>query len=186
MSAIPEPFGDAGADVARLIATHLRTVPDYPQPGIQFKDIVPLLADGEAFHAVVKALAGLAAARWPIDAVAGIEARGFVVASALAHELNCGLILVRKAGKLPPPTSRIAYSLEYGSAEVEISSGVAAGRRIYLVDDVLATGGTLQAAAALIGNDGGEVVATGVLLELDALGGRSRLSGGQVQTLLHV
>ncbi len=157
---------------------------DFPQPGIVFKDIVPLLAEPRAFAAAIAALAGLVDG--PVDAVAGVEARGFVVAAALARELDAGLILVRKAGKLPPPTTRRAYALEYGTAEIEVSTGVAAGRRIYLVDDVLATGGTLHAAAELLTDDGGTVVLTGVLLELAFLGGAERVADLHVRSLLRV
>jgi adenine phosphoribosyltransferase len=179
-----DPTGAAGGDTARLVAGYLRDVLDFPEPGIVFKDIVPLLADAAGFAAAIKALAVLASGNAPVDAVAGVEARGFVVAAALARELECGLILVRKAGKLPPPTRRLAYTLEYGSAEIEVSTGVASGRRIYLVDDVLATGGTLQAATRLLTEDGGSVVGTGVLLELAFLGGRQRLLPDEVHALL--
>jgi adenine phosphoribosyltransferase len=147
---------------------------------------VPLLADAHGFNAVIMALAELALTAGPIDAIAGVEARGFTVASALAHELSCGLILVRKVGKLPPPTDRLAYSLEYGTAEVEVSTGIAAGRRIYLVDDVLATGGTLRAAAQLLAQDGADVRAAGVLLELGFLGGRPRVEPLEVHALLQL
>ena len=181
-----EPTGDAGADVARFIASRLREVPDFPQPGILFMDIVPLLADGEAFGTAIAALGDFARGLWPIDAVAGIEARGFIVAAALARELGCGMVPIRKAGKLPPPTLRRAYALEYGTAEIEAPAGVMAGRRIYLVDDVLATGGTLQAASELITEAGGQVVAIGVLLELGFLGGRGRVAGADVRALLEV
>jgi adenine phosphoribosyltransferase len=180
------PTGDAGADVARYVASYLRDVPDFPQPGIVFKDIVPLLADGEAFGAAIGALAGFARGYWPIDLVAGVEARGFIVAAALARELGCGLVPIRKLGKLPPPTLRRAYALEYGTAEIEVPVGVLAGRRVYLVDDVLATGGTLEAAAELVVEAGGAVVGIGVLLELAFLAGRARVTTAPVQALLTV
>ena len=151
----------------------LRDVPDFPKPGIVFKDIAPLLADADAFAEVIQALAGCAGAG--VDVVAGIEARGFLLAGALACELGAGLVPVRKAGKLPPPTLRRAYELEYGSAEIEVPMHVLAGRRVLLVDDVLATGGTMRAAADLIAEAGGTVTAMAVILELGFLDGRAAL-----------
>lgn len=159
---------------AELIESRLRDVPDFPEPGVLFKDITPLLADGPALAQVVAALAALAP---DVDVVAGVEARGFLLAGAVAAELDCGLVPVRKAGKLPPPTVRRAYSLEYGSAEIEVPVHVLDGTRVLLVDDVLATGGTLRAAAELISEAGAEVAALGVLLELSFLAGRSVLDG---------
>jgi adenine phosphoribosyltransferase len=163
------------SDLAERIAGLLRDVPDFPQPGILFKDITPLLADAEAFDAVIHGLAALADV--PVDIVAGIEARGFLVAGALARQLGCGLVPVRKAGKLPPPTISRSYDLEYGSATVEVPVGILSGRRVLLVDDVLATGGTLRAAAELIAEAGGTVVGMGVIVELGFLGGRAALDG---------
>lgn len=186
MTVAAEPQGDAGADIARLVAARLRDVPDFPQPGVLFKDIVPLLADGASFGAAIGALAGFAAGLWPVDVVAGIEARGFMIAAALARELGCGLVPVRKAGKLPPPTLRQAYTLEYGTAEIEVPLHVLRGRRVYLVDDVLATGGTLQAAIELIGQAGGVLVGVGVFLELTFLGARSRPELAGTQALLRL
>ncbi|MCU1658841.1 MAG: adenine phosphoribosyltransferase [Pseudonocardiales bacterium] len=176
MSAV---VGDAGADVAELIAARLRDVPDFPQPGIVFKDIAPLLADAAAFGAAIHALGDHVRANHAqsVDLVAGVEARGFLIAGALARELNCGLLPVRKAGKLPPPTVRRTYTLEYGTAEIEVPLGLLDGRRVLLVDDVLATGGTLRAAAALLHEAGGTVVGLGVLLELGFLDGRALLDG---------
>ena len=182
-----EPVGDSGADVAARIASRLRDVPDFPQPGIVFKDISPLLADPEVFGSAIEALAAFARTLGTIDLVAGIEARGFLFAATLARELGCGMVPVRKAGKLPPPTVRRSYDLEYGTAEIEVPVHVVDGRRVYLVDDVLATGGTVAAAALLIGEAGGEVAGVGVLLELGFLNGRSRLAGvadGRVHALL--
>ncbi len=161
------------AEIADLVASRLRDVPDFPIPGILFKDITPLLADAEAFAAVTVALA--AAADGALDLVAGVEARGFLLAGAIARELGCGLVPVRKAGKLPPPTISRSYALEYGNAELEVPVSVLEGRRVLLVDDVLATGGTLKAAAELIEQAGGTVTALAVLLEITALGGRAVL-----------
>jgi adenine phosphoribosyltransferase len=162
--------------LADLVRRHLRDVPDFPQPGILFKDIAPLLADGPAFGAASSALADFGRTVAPIDLVAGVEARGFVFAGAIARDLDCGLVPVRKAGKLPPPTIAREYALEYGTARIEVPVDVLAGKRVLLVDDVLATGGTLAAAAALITEAGGTVAAVAVLLELAALGGRERLA----------
>jgi len=174
-------------ELAERIAKRLRDVPDFPEPGIVFKDISPLLADPETFGAAISALAGFARELGPIDLVAGIEARGFLFAAALACELGCGIVPVRKAGKLPPPTIRRTYDLEYGQAEIEVPVDVIEGRRVYLVDDVLATGGTVRAAADLIVAAGGELAGVGVLLELGFLNGRARLDGvahGSVAALL--
>jgi adenine phosphoribosyltransferase len=159
--------------LAERIRALLRDVPDFPKPGIVFKDIAPLLADGETFAAVIDALAGCAGDG--VDVVAGIEARGFLLAGALACELGAGLVPVRKAGKLPPPTVRREYDLEYGSAEIEVPLHVLDGKRVLLVDDVLATGGTLRAAAELITDAGGQVTAMAVILELGFLDGRAAL-----------
>ena len=160
--------------LAKRISGLLRDVADFPQPGVLFKDIAPLLADGDAFGAVIGALA---AAAGDVDIVAGVEARGFLLAGALARDLGCGLVPVRKAGKLPPPTVRRAYDLEYGSAQIEVPVGVLDGRRVLLVDDVLATGGTLRAAAELLTEAGAQVVGLAVIVELTALGGRALLDG---------
>jgi adenine phosphoribosyltransferase len=162
--------------VAAAVAAGMRDVPDFPQPGILFKDISPLLADAAAFAAAIRAMAAGVGDGRP-DMVAGVEARGFLIAGALACELGCGLVPVRKAGKLPPPTHRRSYALEYGTAEIEVPAGSLEGQRVFLVDDVLATGGTLRAAADLIAEAGGTVVAMGVLLELEFLHGRDALAG---------
>lgn len=162
---------DAG--LAARIDGLLRDVQDFPEPGVLFKDISPLLADAAAFADVVEALGVVAEA----DLVAGVEARGFLIAGAIATARSAGVVPVRKAGKLPPPTMRRSYDLEYGSAEIEVPANVLAGRRVLLVDDVLATGGTLRAAAELLTAAGAEVVAMGVIVELGFLGGRDALAG---------
>lgn len=161
--------------LAARIDRLLRDVADFPAPGVLFKDISPLLADGAAFAAVISGLVAVASP--DVDVVAGVEARGFLLAGALADRLGCGLVPVRKAGKLPPPTLRRRYELEYGSAEIEVPAGVLDGRRVLLVDDVLATGGTLQAAAGLIAQAGGAVSTLAVIVELGFLGGRAALRG---------
>jgi adenine phosphoribosyltransferase len=173
-------------EAATVIQARLRDVPDFPQPGIVFKDIVPLLADGTAFETVICALTDVAGQHAPVDLVAGIEARGFIVAAALAARLGCGLVPVRKAGKLPPPTIGQEYVLEYGAATVEVPEGVLTNRRVFLVDDVLATGGTLAASADLIHRAGGHLVGIAVLLELGFLNGRNRLPHPGVRALLTV
>ena len=161
-------------DIGDLVAAGLRDVADFPIPGVLFKDITPLLADPHALAAVTTALAG--AAGDGVDLVAGIEARGFLLAGAVARELGCGLLPVRKAGKLPPPTLARSYKLEYGTAEIEVPRGVLDGKRVLLLDDVLATGGTMRAAAELICEAGATVAALAVLLEISALGGRAALA----------
>ena len=152
----------------------LRDVPDFPRPGIVFKDITPVLADGDAFAAAVADLA----APWraaPPDAVAGIESRGFILGAALALSLRCGFVPVRKPGKLPARTLAQEYQLEYGSDRLEIhADALPPGARVLVVDDVLATGGTLCAATALLRRQGASVIGAGVLVELAFLHGRGR------------
>jgi adenine phosphoribosyltransferase len=162
-------------ELADRIGALLRDVPDFPKPGVLFKDITPLLADPAAFDAAIHALA--AAAPEGAEVIAGIEARGFLVAGALARQLGCGLVPVRKAGKLPPPTLRRSYDLEYGSAEIEVPAGLLDGKRVVVVDDVLATGGTMRAAADLLTEAGGTVVGLAVIIELAFLHGRDALAG---------
>jgi adenine phosphoribosyltransferase len=171
------------ADLAELISSRLRDVPDFPQPGVLFKDITPLLADPVAFGRCVDTLAELPAASGA-ELIAGVEARGFMVAAALARAVGAGMVPVRKAGKLPPPTVRAGYQLEYGSAEIEIPTGVVDGRRVFVVDDVLATGGTMAATVDLLGEAGAVVTGIGVLVELSFLGGRKRLADWDPTALL--
>jgi adenine phosphoribosyltransferase len=163
------------AALAHRISGLLRDVPDFPKPGIVFKDIAGLLADADVFAAVIEGLA--ATADDAVDLVAGVEARGFLIAGALATELGCGVVPVRKVGKLPPPTLRKVYDLEYGSAEIEVPMNVLDGKRVLLVDDLLATGGTLRAASELLTEAGAQVEALAVIVELTALGGRAVLNG---------
>jgi adenine phosphoribosyltransferase len=148
----------------------IRTIPDYPEPGILFRDITPLLADAAALRAVTEAL--IAPFAGEFDIVAGVEARGFLLAGAIALTADVGLVPIRKAGKLPRPAASVSYALEYGTATIEAHDDLPAGARVLLVDDVLATGGTLVAARELVEALGGVVVGTTVLMELEALGGR--------------
>jgi adenine phosphoribosyltransferase len=189
----------AGSGLPELILAKVRDIPDYPQPGIVFKDITPLLADGSALTAVVAALAaghGEAGGRdggwreggWgKIDKVVGIEARGFILAAPVACCLGAGFVPVRKQGKLPAATYAESYQLEYGTATVEVhADAFQPGERVLIVDDVLATGGTAAATASLVRRSGAEAVAVAVLLELGFLDGRARLPGLDVRSLLAV
>jgi adenine phosphoribosyltransferase len=174
----------AGTGIAGLIRAKVRDIPDYPRPGIVFKDITPLLADGKALHAVVTALGS---GYGPIDKVAGIEARGFILAASVACQLGSGFVPVRKEGRLPGPTYAQSYELEYGSATIEVhQDAFEAGEKVLVVDDVLATGGTAEATASLVRRGGAEVVGVAVILELSFLGGRARLPEGMIRSLLVV
>ena len=165
------------SDLAAKLLSRVRDVPDFPQPGVVFKDITPLLAHHESFAAVVQGLAAPYKGR-EIDLVAGIEARGFVLGAPVALALGAGLTLVRKKGKLPGETVEATYDLEYGSATIEVTSDAfGAGARVLVVDDVLATGGTAAATVELVRRFGAEVVGVSFLLELGFLGGRAALSG---------
>ena len=178
--------GEISADtaIADLIRAKIRDIADYPQPGIVFKDITPLLGDGAALGAVV---AALAAGYGQVDKVAGIEARGFILAASVACHLGSGFVPVRKQGKLPAPTYAQSYQLEYGTATIEVhQDAFVPGERVLIVDDVLATGGTAQAAAELVRRAGGEVAGIAVILELAFLEGRAKLSGMGVRSLLVV
>lgn len=153
----------------------LRDVPDFPKPGVMFKDITPLLADHAAFTAVVHALA---ADHGVVDKVVGMEARGFLFGAPVALSLDCGFVPVRKPGKLPWESRTVSYDLEYGSETLAMHvDAIAPGERVLLVDDVLATGGTASATAELVRQAGGEVVGLAVLLELSFLSGREKLGG---------
>jgi adenine phosphoribosyltransferase len=166
----------------------IRDVPDFPKPGIMFKDISPLLADHDGLSAVVRALAAAAAdadGKPLVDKVVGIEARGFILGAPVALTLGAGFVPVRKAGKLPGPTHRVSYALEYGEAVLEVhADAIEPGERVLIVDDVLATGGTVAAARSLVESCGGEVVGAAVLMELSFLPGREALAGMPL-TVLH-
>ena len=162
----------------------IRDIPDFPQPGVLFRDITPLLSDGEAFRAVVQDLAA-PFRETPIDQVAAIEARGYLLGAPLAMELGTGFVPVRKIGKLPFETFRAEYALEYGEATIEMHrDGLLDHHRVLLVDDVLATGGTLAATIDLVEQSGATVAGIAVLIELSALGGRAALKGHEVVSLL--
>ena len=162
----------------------IRVVPDFPKEGIAFKDITPLLASPDAFHAMVNSFADRYAGQG-VDQVVGIEARGFVLAAALAYRLNVGLTLIRKPGKLPAETLKASYELEYGTDTLEVHrDAVSPGSRVVLVDDVLATGGTICATLSLLQGLQCEVIEVAVLIELCSLNGRKRLQNHQVFSLL--
>jgi adenine phosphoribosyltransferase (EC 2.4.2.7) len=162
----------------------VRDVPDFPKPGILFRDITPLLADAEAFRQVIEALAAEIAPHRPEGLVA-IESRGFVFGAALAQQMRLPLLLVRKPGKLPWQTVHVEYQLEYGSDRLEMHrDAVRPGGRYALIDDVLATGGTAAAACTLVEQQAGRLACCAFLLELEALGGRDRLAGQEIASLL--
>jgi adenine phosphoribosyltransferase len=194
VSAAADPAGEEPLD--ELIARLTVDVPDHPEPGVLFRDLTPVFADGVAFRRMVEglaapaladpraaAVAGSSSGR-DFDVVVGVEARGFLLAAAVALHAGVGVVPVRKAGKLPRERISAAYSLEYGDAVLELhTDAVARGQRVLLVDDVLATGGTLAAAAALVERLGGVVTAVSVVIELAALGGRERVAPHAVHPL---
>jgi adenine phosphoribosyltransferase len=174
----------AGDELTGLITSLVRDVPDYPQVGVMFKDITPLLADGKAFAAVVDALAATYA---PVDKVAGIEARGFILAAPVACRLGAGFVPIRKKGKLPGATFAQEYALEYSTATIEVlTDAFEPGDRVLVIDDVLATGGTARATADLVQRAGARVAGLAVLLELSFLHGRAKLTDLPVTALLTV
>ena len=162
---------------------HIRDIPDFPKPGILFKDITPLLADKDAFRAAIDAL--VQPFRGRVDLVLGIESRGFIVGAAAAYALGTGIAVVRKPGKLPYRTHKASYELEYGTDSLEIHhDALDHETRVLLVDDLLATGGTASAAVDLVRQCGGRVAGCAFLIELTALGGRARLVGHEVHALI--
>jgi adenine phosphoribosyltransferase len=162
----------------------IRSIPDYPKPGIMFRDITTLLGDPRAFCRAVDELVSPYADQAP-DKVAGIEARGFILGGAVAHELAAGFVPIRKKGKLPHTTVSLAYSLEYGIDEIEIhTDAIGQGDRVLLVDDLIATGGTAWAAAKMIERSGGTVLGFAFVVELTFLPGRQKLAGYEVESLM--
>src|SRR3954463_1927031 len=162
--------------MARMdLKQHIRQIPDFPKPGINFFDISTLIRHPQAWRTTIDRLAE-AVQPWKPDMLAAIDARGFLVAAPLAIPLNCGTVMIRKSGKLPGKVKSHAYGLEYGTDTIEIQhDAVPAGRRVAIVDDLLATGGTLAAAATLFRNSGAEVVGAACLIELAFLNGRKKL-----------
>lgn len=179
-----EAVPDAAALRSRVGAL-VRDVPGFPQPGVTFKDITPVLADPEAFIDAVAWLGAPFAGK--VDRVAAIEARGFILGAPVAYALGTGLVPVRKLGKLPAETMAEAYALEYGEATLEMHlDAVNPGERVLVVDDVIATGGTVLATAAMLRRAGATVVAVAALLEISALAGRGRLEEFDLHVLLSV
>ncbi|HEY6934085.1 MAG TPA: adenine phosphoribosyltransferase [Marmoricola sp.] len=178
------------SELVELVDGRIRDIPDFPQPGVVFKDITPLLADHDAFTAVVQALAAAGrdeAGRVVVDKVVGMEARGFILAAPVALALGVGFVPVRKPGKLPWHTRGVAYELEYGEETLEMhTDALAPGERVLLVDDVLATGGTARATAELVRQAGAEVRGIAVLLELTFLAGRQQLDAIPLSALRSV
>jgi len=171
--------------VEQLLRSRIVDIPDFPSPGVVFKDISPLLADHDAFSAAVDAVVAHHLDH-AVDKVVGIEARGFIVAAPAAYRLGAGFVPVRKPGKLPGPTHETAYDLEYGTNVLQVHrDAFAPGERVLIVDDVLATGGTAAAAARLVQAAGAEVVGFSVLLELGFLGGRAALAAAEPGVPLH-
>ena len=177
-----DPAPDVDVDVDEIISKLTREVADFPEPGVLFRDLTPVLADDRGFSAVTDALARLVAGA---DLIAGIDARGFLLGGAVAHRLGVGVLAIRKAGKLPPPVHSRTYTLEYGSATLEIpAEGIdLAGRSVAVVDDVLATGGSVAASRDLLAGAGADVIAAAVVMELAGLGGRERLAPLPVHSL---
>jgi adenine phosphoribosyltransferase len=171
-------------ELTQLITARIRDISDYPQPGVVFKDITPLLADGKAFGAVIGALAE---GHGPVDKVAGIEARGFILAAPVACSLGAGFVPIRKKGKLPAATYAEDYQLEYGTATLEVhTDAFTPDDRVLIIDDVLATGGTARATVDLVQRTGAQVAGLAVLLELSFLNGRAKLPDLAVSALLTV
>jgi len=162
----------------------IREIPDFPKPGIGFKDITTVLKDGDAFRRTVQAMAE-PFRNAGVEAVVGVESRGFILGAPIAYELGCGFVLVRKPGKLPSETISTSYQLEYGTDTLEIhTDAVQPGQKVLLVDDLLATGGTISAAAELVRRLSGEIVGFSFFVELAFLKGRERLQGYRVHSLV--
>ena len=170
----------------QTLISSIRNIPDYPKPGVMFRDITTLLGDARAFRRSIDELVHPYAGT-KIDKIAGIEARGFILGGAMAHQMSSGFVPIRKKGKLPHETVRIAYSLEYGLDEMEMhKDAVAPGEKVILVDDLIATGGTAEAAVKLLRQIGADIVAACFVIDLPDLGGRKKLEalGVDVRTLI--
>ena len=173
---------ESDKELEKRIKEKIRSIPDYPKKGVLFRDITPLLRDGPLFRACVDAIAEHFKSR--VDAVAGVEARGFIIGSAVAYKLGKGFIPIRKEGKLPYDKVKKTYSLEYGEETIEVhKDALVKGERILLVDDLLATGGTAKASCELIESLGGKITGIAFIIELTDLHGRDKLSGKEVFTL---
>lgn len=184
-NAAPSNPAPLTAPISEVVAGRLRDVPDFPVAGVTFKDFTPLLSDGPALRAVVQDISGRYAGR--VDVVVGIEARGLILGAAVAYDLGIGFVPVRKVGKLPAQTLSAEYKLEYGSATIEVhTDAFVRGKKALVMDDVLATGGTAEAACELVERAGASVVAVEVVLELLFLDGRSKLAGHPVHAMLSV
>ena len=180
-----DPAQDVAAAARDAVVRLTTVVPDFPKPGIAFQDLTPVFADAAAFRRVVDAISVPFVGAF--DVVAGVEARGFLLAAAVAYSTGTGVVAVRKAGKLPRAVIRESYDLEYGRAALEIhEADLAPGTRVLVLDDVLATGGTLTAACALLERAGAVVVGCGVVLELGELDGRAGLAGRPVHAVHRV
>lgn len=183
---VATPAATSAFDVTELIRARVRDVPDYPKPGVVFKDITPLLADHVAFGSAIDAVVAHHG-RGTVDKVVGIEARGFILAAPVAYHFGAGFVPVRKAGKLPASTHSAAYELEYGTETLEVhQDALQTGERVLVVDDVLATGGTAAATAELVRRAGASVVGVSVLLELSFLEGSRKLTDVDLFALLRV
>ncbi|MBU5442638.1 adenine phosphoribosyltransferase [Paenibacillus sp. MSJ-34] len=164
--------------------SYIRVIPDYPQPGIRFKDITTLLKNGEAYRAAIEALKEMVADK-QIDLIAGPEARGFVIGAPLANSLGVGFVPIRKSGKLPGETIEAGYNLEYGKDKLAMhKDAIEPGQKVLIADDLLATGGTISTSIDLVRQLGGEVVGAAFLIELSYLSGREKLSGIDIHTLI--
>ena len=171
-------------DTLAYVKSKIRDIPDFPSPGILFKDITPLLADPRAFHLVLDSMAERFIGAH-VDVIVGVEARGFIFGGALAARLNASFVPARKPGKLPAKSDRVSYKTEYSVAELEMhTDSITKGARVVVVDDVLATGGTARASAQLVTNQGGQMIAYAFVIELEFLKGRGVLEGTRVESVI--
>jgi len=169
------------------LKSKIREIPDWPEKGVNFKDITPLLQDKKAFRFAINELCKpFDSAQGKPDIIVGIDARGFILSAAMAYKLNTGLVIIRKKGKLPHKTISQEYTLEYATNTIEMhEDSIKKGQKVLLVDDVLATGGTMEATAQMVGKLGGQIIGISFLIELDALKGREKLKDYKVESLVH-